>query len=79
MSCYIIDTSSSGGGGGGGGGCFLPGTVIELEDGLGLKIETIEIGENESTSFLMKEYANLNAYYLNDLKINSRTPCMDYR
>jgi predicted phage tail protein len=76
MSCYIIDTSSSGGGGGGGGGCFLPGTVIELEDGLGLKIETIEPGQEVKGGTITKrESFEVDYwYYLNDLKITAGHP-----
>jgi len=29
-----------------------------------------ELGKNESTSFLMKEYANLNAFYLQDIELS---------
>lgn len=46
-------------------------STIDLQN-LKTKYQAIfnEIGENESTSFLMKEYANLNAYYLNDLELS---------
>jgi tetratricopeptide (TPR) repeat protein len=33
----------------------------------------VELGENESTSYLMKQYADLNAYYLNDLELSKIT------
>lgn len=32
-----------------------------------------ELGKNESTSYLMKEYADLNAFYLNDLELSKET------
>ena len=46
-------------------------STIDLQN-LKTKYQAIfsEIGENELTSFLMKEYANLNAYYLNDLELS---------
>lgn len=32
----------------------------------------LELGENETTSYLLKEYANLNAYYLQDLDLSKK-------
>ena len=77
MSCYIIDTSSSGGGGGGGGGgCFLPGTLVDLEDGTQQAIETLVVEQKvRGGTVTAKQSYEVDYWYkLNDLELTAGHP-----
>ena len=80
MTCYIIDTSSSGGGGGGGGsggggGCFLPGTLVDLEEGQQV-IESLEVGQKiKGGTVTKKESFEVDYWYkLNDIQLTAGHP-----
>ena len=77
MTCYIIDTSSSGGGGGGGGGgCFLPGTLVDLEDGTQQAIETLVVEQKvRGGTVTAKQSYEVDYWYkLNDLELTAGHP-----
>ena len=75
MSCFVIDTSSSGGGGGGGGGCFLPGTLVDLEEGQ-QAIESLKVGQKiKGATVTKKESFEVDYWYkLNDIQITAGHP-----
>ena len=71
-----ITYGSGGGSSGGGGGCFLPGTMVELENGEEKEIEKIEIGEIVRGGKVTNKmsYSVDHWYKLNDLDITGGHP-----